>query len=563
MFHRKTQLAAAGAGAAAASPGPATVPAAATGEPHYSRRYVITIFLSLAIAMFTSSFAETMTATALPTIVGDLGGVELMQWVTTAFIMASTITMPIYGKLGDLMGRKFLIMSALAIYIVGSGVCAIAPSMVFLILGRFVSGMGAGGLMILSQAIIADVVPARQVGKYLGLIGAVFSVSTVLGPILGGWFVQVPGWRWMFAFNMPLAAVAILCIGFVLKQQRQKLERAKLDGWGILWMVLAVTGLVLFVSWGGTVYPWLSWQVLGALAVCIATAVLFVIRERKAAEPIIPLYMFRDRNFVLVTVSGMLIMAGQMGTVTYLPTYLQIVDGLSPELAGLMTVPRMVGIMITSVSTGFIAAKTGHYKWMTIACGVVVTVSFFLMSTLTVNSTLFVIGVYIFLMGFGNGLGQQIFVLIVQNEFAHAIVGTATAGNNFFRQIGSTLGASFVGTLFTSRLVSDITPKLPAGVHLDIADITPESLDKLTEPVRKIVEQGYNDALVPIFLIFVPIIAVTIVLCFFIKEHPLATTINHGAINQQCASPADRPTSAPSAPAGTSGPSAAATPSGS
>ena len=329
---------------------------------------------------------------------------------------------------------------------------------------------------------------------------------------------------------MPLAGVAALCIVFILKQKRKKLE-AKLDVAGIITMIFAVTGLVLTVSWGGTVYPWLSWQVLGALAVFIVFAILLVLAERKAEEPIIPLYLFQDRNFNLVTISGMLIMAGQMGTVTYLPTYLQIVDGLSPELAGLMTVPRMVGIMITSVSTGFIAAKTGHYKWMTIACGIVVTVSFFLMSTLTTNTTLFVIGVYIFLMGFGNGLGQQIFVLIVQNEFAHAVVGTATAGNNFFRQIGSTLGASFVGTLFTSGLTTNITAHLPKGVHLDIADITPENMVKLAEPVREIVRNGYNDALAPIFLIFVPIIAVTIVLCFFVKENPLATSINHGAVN--------------------------------
>ncbi len=542
MFHRTTS-------SAAVATAPATT---ASGDPHYSKRYVITIFLSLAIAMFTASFAETMTATALPTIVGDLGGVELMQWVTTAFIMASTITMLIYGKLGDLMGRKFLIMSALGIYLIGSVICAITPTMEFLIVGRFVSGMGGGGLMILSQAIIADVVPARQIGKYLGFIGAVFSVSTVLGPILGGWFVQVPGWRWMFAFNVPLAAIAIICIGIFLKTPMHKLT-APLDVKGIIFMVLAVTGLVLTVSWGGTVYAWDSVQVIGAAVVCVVAAILLVLSERKAKEPILPLYMFKDRNFNIVTISGLLIMAGQMGTVTYLPTYFQIVNGLSPELAGLMSVPRVIGLMITSVSTGFIASKTGKYKWMTIACGVVVTISFYLMSLVTVNTTLFVIGLYLFIMGFGNGLGQQIYVLIVQNEFSHAIVGTATAGNNFFRQIGSTLGSSFVGTLFTTRLTADISSKLPADAHLDIANITPEELGHLAKPVREVIVNGYCDALIPVFLIFVPIIAVTIVLCCFIQEHPLATTIDHGAANPQCEAPSA--SSGPSAGAGT-GPSA-------
>ncbi len=485
------------------------------------------IFISLMLAMFVSSLAETMTATALPTIVGDLGGVEIMQWVTTAYIMGSTITMPIYGKLGDLIGRKFLIMTALGIYIIGSGICSIAPSMEFLIIGRTVSGLGGGGLLILTQATIADVVPARQRGKYLGLIGSVFSVSTVIGPLLGGWFVQVTGWRWLFVFNMPLASAAIVAIGFFLKQKMRKLT-SKVDVWGMTFMTLAIVSLVLAISWVGTVYRWDSPEVLTAVAVFIVAAILFVRTENRAEQPVIPMSLFKNRNFVLVTTTGFIIMVGQMGTTSYLPTYLQIVHGLSPEQSGLMIVPMVAGVLITAVGTGFIASATGRYKWMPIACCFVTALGFLLLSRLDVNSSLVEVGIYLFILGFGIGLGQQILVLIVQNEFPHNMVGTATAGNNFFRQIGSTVGASFVGAMFTSRLTADIAAHLPKADNISINAITPSSLHHMSEPVREVIINGYSDALVPIFVYFIPMLVVGIILTCLIKEHPLATTVEHG-----------------------------------
>lgn len=494
---------------------------------HDNRRQVIAIFAGLMLAMFVSSLSETVTATALPTIVGDLGGVSHMQWVTTAYILASTIMMPIYGKLGDLLGRKYLLMSALGIFIVGSAVCGFATSMEGLIAGRAVEGLGGGGLIILSQATIADVIPPRQRGKYLGILGSVFAVSTVVGPLLGGWFVQVTGWRWLFAFNIPLALLAIAAAGFFLKQPKLAGKRPPIDVAGMASMAVSVSSLVLATAWGGTVFPWLSLEIAGLAVLCVGAAVVFVFVERRAAQPIIPLLLFKNRNFIVCTVTGMLIMLGMMGTMSYLPTYFQIVAELSPEQAGLMTVPMMVGVLITAVGTGFLASKTGRYKWMPIACCAVTALGFFLLSRITVGTPLLVTGFFLFVLGFGIGLGQQILVLIVQNEFSHAIVGTATAANNFFRQIGSTLGASLVGALFTSRLTSELAAQLPRADNININAITPGFIHELPGGVRQTIIDAYADALVPIFLYLVPLLVVGFVLMLTLKENPLATNVEH------------------------------------
>ena len=510
---------------AAASARQGDVPAA---EPKPERkRGVAAVFAGLLLAMFVSTLSETVTATALPTIVGDLGGVDHMQWVTTAYILASTIMMPIYGKLGDLFGRKYLFIVALSVFIVGSATCGLAPSMDGLIAGRAVEGLGGGGLIILAQATIADIIPPRQRGKYMGVMGSVFAVSTVVGPLLGGWFVQVTGWRWLFAFNIPLALLAIAAVAFFLTNPERRDDRPPVDVGGMLGMAVSVSSLVLATAWGGTLYPWLSWQIIGLFALFVVAAVAFVLVERRAKEPIIPMLLFKNRNFVVCTVTGMFIMLGMMGTVSYLPTYFQIVDGLAPEQAGLMTFPMMAGVLLTAVGTGFLATKTGRYKWMPIASCAVAAVGFVLLSRLTPDTSLLVTGVFLFVLGFGIGLGQQILVLIVQNEFPHAIVGTATAANNFFRQIGSTLGASLVGALFTSRLAADLAAQLPKTDNISMNRITPQFIDHLGGPARDIITTAYSDALVPIFLYVVPLLVVGFLLMLTLKENPLAKSVNH------------------------------------
>lgn len=494
------------------------------------------VFIGLAIGMFVSSLSETIASTALPTIVGDLHGVQIMQWVETTYILTSTITMPIYGRLGDTFGRKRLLVLSLGLYAAGKGVCGMAPSMAVLITGRAISGLGGGGLIILSQAILADVVSARQRGKYMGAIGAVFAVSNVLGPILGGWFVDVTGWRMIFWFTIPLAVVAMVMTARFLPNDWRRPTSVGVDGLGMALMAVAVVTLILASAWGGSTFAWNSWEMIVLIVACVAAWVGFVVHERRATRPIVPFGLFRDRNFTLVTVCGMLVFIGFDGTLNYMPTYLQLVNDLNPMNAGLMMVPICVGSLVTSTATGFIASKTGRYKWMPIAMCAVMGLGFFLMSTVTPETSLWLLGTYFFIWGFGVGLGSQILVLIVQNEFPHAIVGTATAANNFFRQIASTLGTAVVGSLFTTRLTEYVLPHLPKGSGLTLATLTPTEVGRLPRALQTVIGRGYWESLIPLMLWFVPLLAVGLVMMCFIKRHRLATTIsgsgNHVLMDQ-------------------------------
>ena len=485
------------------------------------------IFTGILLATFVSSLSETIASTALPTIVGDLGGVEMMQWISTAYILTSTIVMPFYGKVSDTFGRKRLFMAALTLYAAGKAVCGLSMSMGMLICGRCISGLGGGGMSILAYATLSDVVPPRRLGTYMGVAGAVFTTSNVLGPVLGGWFVQVPGWRWIFWFTIPLAAIALVALGAFLPKDGRHAVRPHLDYGGMTTVALAVSTLVLGMAWGGVVFPWNSWQAIGLFALFAASSVAFVLIERRAKNPIMPLSLFANRNFVLCCVTSLLIDVAFMGTVTYLPTYFQIVDKMSPEIAGLMNVPMSIGIFIASTASGFLAAKTGKYKWMLVASSAIAAIGFFLMSTMQVHEAIILPLLYQFILGFGIGFGMQILLLVVQNEFPHSMVGAATATYDFFSQIGSVIGASFIGTLFTSRLSADLASTLPAVDNISVAKITPQLVDRLPDAVQAIIAQGYSDALVPLFLWFAPLCALTVVLMLLVKAHPLATIINH------------------------------------
>lgn len=491
-------------------------------------RALALVFFGLLLAMFISSLSETIASTALPTIVGDLNGVEIMQWVSTAYILSSTLVMPIYGKLGDLIGRKRLLMAALTLYAAGKVVCGLAVNMEMLISGRLVSGLGGGGLIILSQATLSDVVPPRKLGTYMGVIGAVFAVSNVLGPLLGGWFVQVTGWRWIFWFTVPVALLAVVVLGLTLPRDARALGKHPIDWPGMMAMTVAVTSLVLAMAWGGTLVPWGSLPFVGLVSLAVAAAVVFVLLERRTAEPIIPMGLFRNRNFVLCSVTGLLLNISFMGALNYLPTYFQIVDDLSPEVAGLVCTATSVGILITSTATGWAASKTGRYKGMLVAMCLVSTVGLFLLSRMQVHEALWVPVLYLFVLGFGMGLGMQLLVLVVQNEFPHAMVGTATAANNFFRQIGASVGTALVGALFTMRLTADVAGKLTHVDNLSLATLTPQIVDALPRSAQSVIAVGYSNALLPLFLWFVPLMLACLVMMLLLKRHPLATTINHG-----------------------------------
>jgi EmrB/QacA subfamily drug resistance transporter len=496
-------------------------------ETAINKRDLRLVFAGLIAAMLLSSLDQTVFSTALPTIVGDLGGVAHMLWVTTAYLVAATVMMPVYGKLGDLVGHKRLFIAALGLFIAGSVVGGLAGSMEALITGRAIQGLGGGGLMILAQSIIADIVPPRQRGRYMGVIGAVFGLSAVLGPVLGGWFTDGPGWRWAFWLNVPLGLAAIAAAAVFLRAPERTTGRPKLDVAGIATMAVAVTAAVLVASWAGTQYAWSSPTILTLSAVAVVTSAVFVLVERRAVEPLIPLHLFRDRNFNLATLGGLCLAIAMFGAVGYLPTYLQMVTGLSATVSGLLLLPMVGGLMATATTTGSLASSTGRYKWMPLSGTLVIASALVLLSTVGVHTSVWLVCAYLFLLGAGIGLGMQILVLIVQNSFPVTQVGTATAANNFFREIGGSLGSAVVGTLFTSRLVHMLHEKtagLSGTSRIDANSLTPSLVNDLPTVLHNAVVSAYNDALMPVFLYLVPLMLVGFVALLFVDEKPLADT---------------------------------------
>ncbi|MBE0010761.1 MULTISPECIES: MDR family MFS transporter [unclassified Arthrobacter] len=489
---------------------------------------MLLLFIGLMLSMLLAALSQMILSTALPTIVGELHGVDQMLWVITAYILTATIVMPIYGKLGDLMGRKNLLLIAISIFMAGSVVGGLAPDMPWLITGRAIQGLGGGGLMILAQAIIADVVPARERGKYMGVMGGVFAFASVAGPLLGGFFTEGPGWRWMFWINMPLGVLALLVVVFFLHLPSKERQRTKPDVAGMALLAIATTSIVLVGTWGGTQYDWTSVTILGLAAVAIITSVAFVMVERRADEPILPMHLFRERNFNLTTSGGLLIGVTMFGAVGYMPTYLQMVTGASATNAGLLMIPMMGALLLFSTGSGVLVSRTGRYKWMPIAGSLMIAVALFLLSTIKPDTALWIICTYIGLLGAGLGLSMQILVLIVQNTFPNRMVGTATASNNYFRQIGATLGSAIVGSLFTARVADLLTERLPGGAVTTEGganSLTPELVYTLPDAARNAVIESYNDALTPLFLYMAPLGIIAAILLYFVKEAPLATSI--------------------------------------
>ncbi|WP_426592870.1 MDR family MFS transporter [Cellulomonas sp. McL0617] len=495
-----------------------------------SHRGVLLVFAGLLIAMLLASLDQMIFSTALPTIVGELHGVEHMVWVTTAYILASTIVMPVYGKLGDLVGRKWLFVSAIGIFLVGSVIGGLAHSMTTLIAGRAVQGLGGGGLMILALAIIADVVPARERGRYNGIMGAVFAVSSVAGPLLGGFFTEGPGWRWAFWMNVPLGILAIASAVKFIHLPKRELAKPRLDYAGMALIAIATTCIVLITTWAGSTYAWGSPQIIGMIAGAVVAGIAFVLVERRAAEPIMPLALFRNRNFNVATLGGLLTGISMFGALAYLPTYLQMVTGSSATEAGLLMVPMMLGLLLTSVITGIAISRTGTYKWYPPIGMVLVAVALFLLSTMTPGLAVWVICGYTAIMGVGLGMTMQNLVLVVQNSFSLKVVGTATSSNNYFRQIGASVGSAVVGSLFATNLAHLLTQRLPASGAGDTGSFTPDLVHSLPDQVREIIVGAYNDALTPVFLYMVPLAIAAAIVLVFIKHKPLATKIESEAV---------------------------------
>lgn len=508
------------------SEAPGAARAEATDTP--DRRSILLVFVGLMTAMLLSALDQTIFSTALPTIVGELNGVDHMLWVTTAYILAATIMMPVYGKVGDLVGRKPLFIAAIVLFMIGSIVGGLSQGMTELIVGRAIQGLGGGGLMILAQAIIADIVPARERGRYMGVMGGVFALASVVGPLLGGWFTESVSWRWCMWINIPLGALAIVSAVVFLHPPHQNRARPRLDVAGMMLIAIASASLVLFTSWGGGQYEWGSPMILSLIALTIVSGAAFVLVERRAAEPIMPLMLFRRRNFVLTTSAGLLMGIAMFGTLAYMPTYLQMVAQVDATSAGLLMIPMMGTMLPTSIIVGRRVSATGRYKLYPAIGAVVIGMAMFLLSSMTFDQPIWQTCLYLAVFGAGLGLQMQVLVLIVQNTFPLSMVGTATAANNYFRQIGASLGAAVVGSIFTSNLIELLTELLPGGAGAlgDANSITPGAVLELPQEIQDVIVSSYNDALTPVFLYIVPLSLVSLVLLLFVREVPLRTTLD-------------------------------------
>jgi EmrB/QacA subfamily drug resistance transporter len=496
------------------------------------RRGLLVIYSALMLAILLAALDQTIVATALPTIVSDLGGLSHLSWVVTAYILASTATTQVWGKLGDQYGRKYLFIAAIVIFLIGSALCGLARSMAELIAFRALQGVGGGGLMVLAQAIVGDIVPPRERGKYQGAFGAVFGVSSVIGPLLGGFFVDNLSWRWVFYINLPIGAVALAVVTAVLPASSARRHHA-IDYAGATLLASFATCVVLATSWGGTTYPWNSPEIIGLFAGSAVLLAAWWQSARRAAEPVLPLRLFR--NPVFTVSAGISVAAGfaMFGSISYLPLFLQVVHGVSPTLSGVYLLPMVGGLLITSIASGQMIARTGRYRIFPIIGTAALVVALFMLSRLDENTSTAMLSLYFFILGFALGLIIQVLVIAVQNSADFQDLGAATSGVTFFRSIGGSFGVSVFGAIFANRLASELAAALrgvtlPSGFSIATAQANPEVLRKLPAAVRDGVLHAYSLALHPVFLWAIPVAVVAFALSWFLREVPLRATSSVG-----------------------------------
>jgi EmrB/QacA subfamily drug resistance transporter len=496
----------------------------AAGAEH---RRILVILGALMLGMGLAALDQTIVATALPTIAGDLHGLNHLSWVVTAYLLTTCISTPLWGKLGDLYGRKALFQLAIVIFLVGSVLSGLSQSMAELIAFRAIQGIGAGGLMVGAQAIMGDVISARQRGKYMGYFGVVFGVTNVAGPLLGGFFTEHLSSRWIFYINIPLGIVALFVVAAVLHLPVKRVQH-KIDWAGTALLSVGVTCIILLTTWAGSEYAWGSPAIIATGIVALVTLGVFCFVETRASEPIIPLWLFKNRTFTATSGVGFIIGFAMFGAIIYLPLYLQIVHGASPTLSGLELLPMIFGMLITFISSGRIVTRTGRYKVFPIVGTGVLSLGLLLLTRLGPHTAYGEVAVFMFITGLGIGLVMQVLVVAVQNAVPHSALGVATATSTFFRTIGGAFGVAVLGAVFANRLIAQLKLhatsaelKLVSGSSVTV---NPAQIDHLPAAQRAFVVSAFSHSVETTFLVAVPFVVLGFILSWLVKEIPLRTT---------------------------------------
>ncbi len=489
------------------------------------------IFVAIVLGMLLAALDQTIVATALPTIVANLGDAGHQSWVVTGYLLASTIVTALVGKLGDSFGRKRVFQGAIVFFVVGSVLCGLAQSMAMLVAARALQGIGGGGITVTASALIGEVVPLRERGRYQGILGAVFGVTTVIGPLLGGYFTDYLTWRWAFWINVPISVVVILVASAAIPALVSA-TKPVIDYAGITLIGLGAAGLTLATSWGGTLYPWGSAPIIGLFVGAAAALAMFVVVERRAAEPILPIRLFSSPVFTVCCVLSFVVGFAMLGAMTFLPTYMQYVNGVSATTSGLRTLPMVVGMLITSTGSGTIVGRTGRYKIFPVAGTALMALAFFLMSRMEPSTSALIQSLYLVVLGAGIGFSMQVLVLIVQNTSNFEDLGVATSGVTFFRTIGSSFGAAIFGSLFVNFLNRRMGPALAASGAPPGAVSSPGALHRQPHNVAAPIVAAYSESLTQVFLWAAPVALLGFMLALLLREVPLrdmhASTIDLG-----------------------------------
>jgi len=495
-------------------------------QPVATRREVLAVLPALMLAMMLAMLDNMIVSTAMPRIVGDLHGLSHLSWVVTAYVLGTTVSTPLWGKIGDLYGRKSIFLTSVVVFLIGSALSGAAHTMGQLIGFRALQGLGAGGLMVGVLAIIGDLVPPRERGKYQGYFAGIMALAMVAGPLAGGYITDHLSWRWAFYVNLPLGAVALILLATRLKLPKYRTEH-RIDWTGAGLLAVGITALVLITTWGGNEYAWRSAQILGLIALALVTLVAFVVVERRAPEPILSLQLFRNRNFSLAAVVGFLLGFTMFGAINFLPLYQQVVQGASATNSGLLLLPMMAGMLVTSLVAGQLITRTGHYKTFPVLGGGFMVTGMVLLSTLTMTTGKLVTSVFMVVLGMGMGFLMQTTMLISQNSVSQKDLGVASSAATFFRSIGGSFGVSLFGAIFNRTLTDDLTSRLGPKVATTVssggqlAGLSPDKLKAIPLPILNALLHGIATATSSVFFSAMFIAALVPIAAVFIKQVPL------------------------------------------